>query len=299
MADSPARDELPPPTRFLTVSGILFADNRLLLHPGFLTDDPADPSGEGEESLLAELVDEGGRVLLRHRLGAARFVTDGEPMAERAVLGKLPFPPETRTVRFLRDGLLLHELDVPESPPQVRLEWEPPDRPEGRQVIKWSGEHPDGLSLHFLPCYSNDGGKSFRPLSLPTEQSSVEVDFDLLPGGRARVALLATDGANTVRAESRVFKVDRRPCLATILSPEPGTTVPGGEEVWLQGQGYYLEEARAELEQLEWESSLDGSLGSGAIVAVILSEGVHTITLRAGTARRQGETSIELRCESG
>jgi hypothetical protein len=273
---------------------VLLADNRLLLEPGFVTDEPGDPSGEGEDALMAEVVGEDGGTLLHHPLATARFVGDGEAMAEQAVLGKIPLPEGARIIRFLRDGILVHELVLPQAEPGVRLEWDPGDGPSGRQTVKWSAKDPEGLPLRFLPAYSNDGGQTWRPLGLPTTETSLEVDFDTLPGGNGRIAVLATNGGRSARADSAAFRLPKRPCLATILSPEDGAMVPSGREVWLQGQGYYLEEGRPELEQLAWESSIDGDLGAGPLVAARLSDGTHDITLHAGPPKRRGSTAIRM-----
>jgi hypothetical protein len=220
MPPRPVRAEQPSPTQFLTVSGVLLADNRLLLEPGFVTDEPGDPSGEGEEPLVAEVVGEDGRTLLHHRLAKARFVGDGEEMAEQTVLGKIPLPDDARAIRFLLDGILVHELALPQSEPGVQLEWDPRDGPSGRQTLKWSAEDPRGLPLRFLVAYSNDGGQTWRPLGLPTTETSLEVDFDTLPGGVGRIAVLATNGGRTARASSAAFRLPKRPCLAMILGPE-------------------------------------------------------------------------------
>ncbi len=294
MPPRPTHAQQPSPTLFLTVSGVLFADNRLLLEPGFVTDEPGDPSGEGEEVLVAEVVGEDGRTLLHHRVAIARYVADGEAMTEQAVLGKVPLPEAARTIRFLRDGILVHELPLPQAEPDVRLEWAPGDGPSGRQTLKWSAKDPAGMPLRFLPAYSNDGGQTWRPLGLPTTETSLEVDFDTLPGGNARIAVLATNGGRTARAASASFRLPKRPCLAIILSPEDGATVPSGSETWLQGQGYYLEEGAPEFEQLAWESSRDGDLGVGPLVAARLSDGTHDISLHAGPARRRGRNTIRI-----
>jgi hypothetical protein len=122
------------------------------------------------------------------------------------------------------------------------------------------------------------------------------VDFDLLPGGdRCRIGVLATDGVNTIVAESPSFAVPVKPCRAMILAPEDGSSFAIGELVLLQGQGYYLEEQQAETEELVWTSSQAGELGRGMTVEVKgLSPGLHRITLRAGTGERAGEASISI-----
>lgn len=283
-------------TQYFTVTGILFPDNRLLLQPGYLTEESAYTIEDPESPLIAELVDEQNRVLLRFRLPVSAFCADGNLIAQRVVTGKIPFPANTQSVRFYLDDILIHELNVPKGKPVVQVEWIPPEPVVGRHTISWNADHPEGLKLYYMVSYSHTDGQSWQPLSLSTEEAQQEIDFDLLPGGeRCRIGILATDGVNTVLGESQSFAVPVKPCRAMILAPEDVSSFAIGELVLFQGQGYYLEEQRAETENLEWTSSQDGELGRGMAIEVRgLSPGLHQITLRAGTRERTGEASISI-----
>ncbi len=80
-----------------------------------------------------------------------------------------------------------------------------------------------------------------------------------------------------------------------ILAPADGAVFPVGGTVVLQGQGFYLEEHRPELETLDWSSSQDGPLGRGLLIRVKgLPPGTHDIVLRAGVDERVGESSIQI-----
>lgn len=285
-------NDQPAKTRYLTIAGVLLADNRFLLEPGYTTEDPADPSGVGEESMEAVVEGDEGRVLLRHPLAIGRAVADAEHLSERLVVGKLPLPAGARRIRFVHRDVVIHELDVPTEGPRVELAWEPPAEPTGRHVVAWNGEHPEGRDLRFMPCFTADRGRTWQPLAMSTPDTEIEVDFDRLPGGQLRIRVLATDGVNTTSSESRPFRLPQRPCLATILSPEDGATLPADESVVLQGQGYHLEKARPETEGLSWTSSIDGELGVGATVMATLSPGRHELTLSACTGKRRGEATI-------
>lgn len=281
------------PTRYLTITGILFPDNRLLLQPGFLTDDAAYAEEDPDSRLRVELVDDEGRVTVRYRVPVAPFYSH-PALGQLAVAGKVPFPPETRFVRFFRDDdILLEQIEVARRSPRVRLEWSPPSAVEGRQRITWSGEHPEGRELHYIVCFAA-GDAGWQPLTTPMPHTEFEIDFEDLPGGRCRVGILATDGVNTVLAQSRSFRSPVKPCFAMILAPADEARVPAGVPTVLQGQGYWREERRPELTQLSWTSSIDGDLGTGALVEALLSLGAHRIELRAGTGRRAGTTTISL-----
>ena len=285
-------------TQYLTIAGILFPDNRLVLQPGYLTEqaepgvdeDPASP-------LRVDLVDERGRVLLRHRLAISPFCADGTRINQLAVLGKVPFPPGTQTMQFYRDDVLVHEFAVPEGMPVVRLLWEPQKPVTGRQLVAWSGQHPEKRPLTYALRYSHTGGRTWQPLGFDLEETELEVDFDRLPGGdECRLGVMATDGVNTVAQDSEPFSAPVKACMAMILSPEEGTEFAVNEPVPLRGQGFYLEEGVPETEALRWVSSQDGDLGWGMSLEVAsLSPGFHEITLAAGLGERAGTASIAIR----
>jgi hypothetical protein len=109
----------------------------------------------------------------------------------------------------------------------------------------------------------------------------------------SRSAVVATDRANTVTAVSDPFRVEVKPPHAIVLGLADGATLPSGKLVLLRGQGYYLEEERAELDDLVWTSSRDGDLGKGAFVEVPrLSDGTHRVTLAVGSGDRASRASI-------
>jgi len=283
-------------TQYLTVTGVLHPDNRLDLEPGFLTTEPAHAVEEPDSALVAELADASGKALLRFRLSYGLPCTDGAATADRLVMAKVPFPRATRLIRFVLDGVVIHELEVAREAPTVRLAWEPGEGTEGVRPVRWQGGHPEGRELRYLLSYSADDGKTWQPLSLPVGETEHDVDFDRLAGGdRCRLRVLATDGVNTTEAVSEPFKRPVQPCYAMILEPDNGTAYGREDPVRLQGQGYYLEEREPELDRLDWVSSADGPLGEGAIVEVSgLSPGAHTITLTAGREGRTGTATVTI-----
>lgn len=283
-------------TQYLTVTGVLHPDNRLDLEPGFLTAEHAYTIEEPDSALVAEMTDADGKILLRFRLSYGFPCTDGAAFADRLVMSKVPFPPATRIIRFVLDGVVIHELEVAREAPAVRLAWEPGEGTEGVRPVRWQGEHPEGRELQYLLSYSADDGKTWQPLSLPVEEAEQEVDFDRLAGGdRCRLRVLATDGVNTTEAVSEPFNRPVQPCYAMIVEPEDGTVYERDDPVRLQGQGWYLEEREPELDQLDWVSSVDGLLGRGAILEVTgLLPGAHAITLTAGREGRTATTTVTI-----
>ena len=114
-------------------------------------------------------------------------------------------------------------------------------------------------------------------------------------GGLGIGARLARRVRRVVRLGGRRTRRKAVTCLAMILAPEADTRLEQGSPLHLQGQGYWLEEHRAELENLVWSSSLAGALGSGPNIDVAgLEAGKHEITLAAGEGDRVGTASIEI-----
>jgi hypothetical protein len=287
MADSDA-------LRFLTVRGVLTPDNRLELALGGLTDSPRAPI-PAESPLVAEVRDEAGRVLLAQPLAVDTLCADGTPVTVRRVSGAVPFHAATHEIRFVHRGVVIEELSVWHAAPRIELTEQPPDRLEGRHVLRWRAEHPEGRPVWFIVRYTHDGGETWRPLGLRQTEAVFEIDADQLPGGaRCRLAVEAHDGIHTAIAESRGFRVPVKPCRAVIISPEDGARLEASQAVALRGQGIWLEEERVEREALEWTSSVDGVLGRGPALDVNLTPGSHRITLTAGDRRRSGTTSITI-----
>jgi hypothetical protein len=173
-----------------------------------------------------------------------------------------------------------------------------PDATSGGQEVSWTARHRDGLPLWSLLAFSNDDGQTWSPVSMVTDEQSVVVQFDDLPGGTAcRFRVYVSDGANTAIATSEPFGLLPRPCRALILAPADGETFVAGSAVALSGQGWWLEEQVPETERLAWRSSLDGDLGFGGLLSVQLSPGRHTLTLTAGGGERAGMDSVTVTVE--
>jgi hypothetical protein len=302
--------DLPPPTRFLTVAGVLMPDGRLALQPGFVTDDPLLASQMPDSPLVAEFLDGDGGILLRVGVPIAPFLVDpadgteatlveGPDAGNLAVAGKLPYPEATRLIRFLLRDVPIHELPVSEQGPALEVGWDIPRDPAGVQRIAWSATHPEGREVSYVLAYTNDDGATWQPLLLPSPVTELEVDFDTLPGGRGRLRLIATDGTTTAMSDSPMLRVARKPCVPTIFEPADGAEFPGGEPITLHGQGYYLEERRVDEDHLDWTSSLDGPVGNGAAIQVELRSGKHKITLEAGTPARRASTSVNVTVRPG
>jgi hypothetical protein len=282
-------------TQFLRVIGRLYPDLRLRLRPGYLSAQPRRIDREIDSPLTAELIDESGAPIGAFPLRLLAGCSGDAGSQTLAVRGWVPFHPRTRRVRYVYKGRVLREDRRSERGPEIAFTWEPPERMEGEQRVTWSVEHPEGLPVQCFLRYSPDGGQTWTRIGMRTEQGEQTVNFDQLPGGEnCQLAVVATDGINTQVMESRPFQVVVKPCIAMILGPLDGAHLPADQAVRLEGQGWWLEEARAEREALHWASSIDGELGAGAQVEAHLSPGRHTLHLTAGRGRRQGQAQVSI-----
>jgi hypothetical protein len=279
--------------RFLTVMALLDPDGGVQVFPGFsTTSDHRVLSGHHSE-YTAVFLGADGQTLSEQSLGAEDLCTDGGPPAGLALVGKIPFPARATALRISRHDDVLVELGVPETGPEVELTWEPGERVESRITVTWTARHGDDRPVYSIVVYDPVGDDSWRPVSLVTTERSHDVDLRALPGGsRCRLGVVCSDGFNTTQVASRPFSLPPRPCEAFIFAPLDGERFRPGERVVLRGQGYWMEEDRPEIDELTWWSSLDGQLGSGATLAVVLSPGLHTLTLVAGHGDRTGSAAV-------
>jgi hypothetical protein len=283
-------------SHFLTITGVLFPDNRLLLRPGYLTERSEYPVEDSETFLIAELVDDNNQIVLRIPISATPFCGDGPMVEELAVAGIVPFLADLRLIRFYHKEVLIYELNISKAKPEIEINWLPQQVMEGKQTVSWEEFHAEQQKLYFTVSYSYNDGQSWLPLSFNIEEPVQVIDFDQLPGGDlCRIRIIATDGVNTVSSESKSFIVPVKPCYTMILAPENGSSFVFGSSILFRGQGYYLEEQLPEIENLEWISSQNGFLGKGMTIEVKnLPSGKHIITLKTGIGDRAGEAKISV-----
>jgi hypothetical protein len=105
----------------------------------------------------------------------------------------------------------------------------------------------------------------------------------LSPGSHA-ITLVATDsgGASGTDTSALTVLAANTAPTATITGPADGSSYEAGDTIPLAGTGSDPEDGALTGSSLSWQSSLDGSLGTGASLAMAsLSVGLHTITLVA------------------
>jgi hypothetical protein len=131
--------------------------------------------------------------------------------------------------------------------------------------------------------YSNDGGLTWRAVGVNLRSPAQRLRPQLLPGGdNCVLQVVASSGVRTSVANSEPFAVPLKPREAWILSPEPRSQIVEGVPVVLRGGVYSPDFGLGEMQDVVWNSNLDGKLGCGfELVADRLSAGLHHLTMAA------------------
>jgi hypothetical protein len=272
--------------RALTFSGI-FTDEGLDLEPGFVVDgQPPEPDGD----LVVQVTGRTGAIVAATRLALETpCALPGGDAVVRVAVGLVPFPRGSTGLRVSLGGRQLLERTVPRGRLQAEVDW--PDALSGTQALRWRASE-EGCQA--VLGYSNDGGRHWEPLSLPTASDSIAFDTRLLPGGvPGLLELRVTDGLRTIALRSEPYKVEPKGWTLWILAPPEGAPLAAARPVLLAAQGYHLDERRPSFEGIRWSSSVDGDLGSGARIDALLSVGEHRIMARANGQTAEVAVTVE------
>lgn len=281
------------PVQYFQLIGRLRADNQFVLRPGYLTEQPP-PSPEPDRTTVFAEIRAHDRTLVRAPLTTYEYCGTNDPTL--AVRGTVPLPEEADHMVIVRSepdrvDVIVADIDIPPTGPQLEILEAPRGDVTGRHLITWRAAD-DPPATEFRIRYSHDACRTWIPVVLRTTSLSVSVDVDELPGGdQCRVAVVATNGIRSTTVESEPFRVPVKPCRSLIQRPS-GDVELSTEEVDLLGNGWWLEEATAELDELSWRSDVDGELGRGRRLRAQLSPGRHVLTLTAGVGERAGSSSV-------
>jgi hypothetical protein len=172
----------------------------------------------------------------------------------------------------------------------------------GPLVVLWEASDPDGDELRLYLQYSSDNGQTWQSLLTDLNESAhnsiVLEDLQGLPGGdQAIFRITVVDGINSASDTSDApFTLPDQAPQVYIMSPGYFAQYPTNELVRMQGSVLDLEDGPLSGDSLQWESDVDGPLGSGeSIDSTDLSPGIHKITLRAtDSAGNIGESQVEI-----
>ena len=198
--------------QYLTITGNVDDDGQLALLPVFLVEvDEEIERGLTVESphgaVTVEMVDDAQVPLGRYQLPIASLCEEGSQALSLVVMGRVPYDEGAREIRIYRGEQLVAERQLSGRKPKVRFTWRPPKQVRGQVTVSWTGDSRGAEPLRYVLSYRDPAGKSWIPVTLPTTATEYVVDFDLVPQGRTRLGLSATDGVNAVFVRSAQFHV--------------------------------------------------------------------------------------------
>lgn len=275
--------------RFLTVTGLVGDDGHLSVEPGFHIDfrritPPVQLNDELlKDSVIVEFLDKQHLILTQSvlPLEPVCFFNGSGPNL-KLFAAAVACPDDYHFIRYYAGDRFLKEIGRLAAPPVVKFVQTPSPTAADMEMITWIVERHADSDIRSIVLYSHTEGNSWQAIVAPAsgETNSVLVKFADLPGGKARLRVLATDGFSTTIIESAPFEVPIKGVRPSILGPAEGAIVPAESLTWFHGQAYDYEKQAAAPDELLWCSSQDGELGRGPVIATKLSPGLHEVTLK-------------------
>lgn len=198
------------------------------------------------------------------------------------------------TIELQHNGTVLARFHAGNAIPTINLSNPTSGTYNSIVPVTWSATDADGDPLSISIEYSRDGSNWSPAGSGVGSTGTISVPTFLLGGSStARVRTFASDGFNVGVFTSTQFTVPNQPPLPSITQPQGGATFLEGQTLNLTGSALDHQDGVITDTQLIWRSSRDGLLGTGSDLPVILSVGVHTITLQAtNSANLSATTSV-------
>ena len=196
----------------------------------------------------------------------------------------------TRQVRIVRlnDGQVLTTANVSPNAPvvsNVALQGAP-NPVTGTVTLSWSASDADGDPLTFDILYSGNNGASYQTVKTSVSGANTTIDTVTLGGGTGILRVIASDGANTGRADSAPFTMANKLPMPMIFVPQNNLRIHYGQLINFSGAAMDWQDGGVTGANLVWSSNLDGPLGTGELISSqTLKVGTHTITLKATNSK--------------
>jgi len=162
--------------------------------------------------------------------------------------------------------------------------------------ISWmASQTKSSQGLNYIVMASNDGGNTWFPISIPTEQSKITIPTDFLHSSNNIIfKVIGSNGLGNVSDEVSGLKIENRKPKAIIKMPKDGWIGEKGTKWELKGYGEDIEDGI--IASGIWTSSIDGRINTDT--DVILSPGKHTLTFEvedSGGLKDSASIEIEVK----
>ncbi|MGD8517836.1 MAG: hypothetical protein PVG54_12795, partial [Anaerolineae bacterium] len=294
----------------LVVSGIIDpGSDTAQLEPLFVVPDPVDVPTRVPGAYDIVLRNGSGTELARYAFtpvtmepGPPADVTpDGPGLTKLLISEMVPFVNNTDQVVIEGPSGSLAQVSAGPAAPAVTVQ-----SPNGGETlsgdtigVSWTASDADDDDLVFNVAFSPDDGATWETVALGVTGNQVDVPREnlLSTSGQGLFRVWASDGIHTSSDTSDAgFTVTTRAPDLTIVSPADGLTIAISQTLNLEAVAYsdiggFLEGDN----EIFWVSSIDNQIATGAQTAVTgLSEGVHTVLVRATDGERDSFDSFQV-----
>jgi hypothetical protein len=254
------------------------------------------PAGSGPGTYYALLLDGGGNLLKEIPFAPDNSVLDDDPDENGTGLFELAVPADDniRTVQIWNGDTMTQLASVTGSTnlPNVNIVSATSTNGgafpgSGPLALNWSASDADpNAQLSYTIKYSPDGGITWETLDADWPNASYVIDSSYLAATTDGIVTVSvTDGFNSSDpVASSTFIVHNHPPTIVLNAPLDGTIFIGDGQVVFDAFVNDSQDGLLDGANVQWVSSLDGVLGSGAelnFAATDLSEGTHLITVTA------------------
>ncbi|HHW49727.1 MAG TPA: hypothetical protein GXX14_14075 [Clostridiaceae bacterium] len=281
----------------IDISGTINKDGTVILDPSYhyegLWEHVEEPEGKG---YFAVLLDKDGKELEKVEFGVSFTTMSNPPISvdKAPFFVTLKYSQEVKAIEIRHGTETVYRAEATENKPELSFTPIPSDKEfTGKYTVTWQSEDKDGDKLFYELWYApNEEG--LICLANNITDTSYEVDFDALPGGKeAKFYLYATDGINTTIIESNSFAVEyKAPEVLTEQSEPQKFRVT--DEIYIEVDVYdpqdgYMYEPEGQIVWTDEKGEIVSEDYALLLFPYELAIGEHTFTM---TATNSGGKSV-------
>ena len=267
---------------WLTVSGSV-SSTGVALDPVVRFAGEAEATGLPPGEWTLRLEGAAGSVLAEHPFSVVAIPTGYDSAPEtRPFALTVPEPAGVARIAVLENGAERAAVTVSSATPTVTITQPAAGASlTGPTTVAWTASDADGDELLATVLASADGA-AFTPVAVDVAGTSVSLDPAAWPATSAgAVRVVVSDGWHVGQAEVGGIQVAASPPAVAFVSPADGAVVGGGEPLLIRVAAWDAEDGALPGTAISVRSDVDGPLGDGPTLDVVLSPGVHRLTATA------------------